>query len=115
MGWREYEGKSNPLIPQNIAQLLWLLMRNARASLKQSPAVLARGNPMNPTRGKMKAAARETRPDSMSELYDGKISKDEFTKLYKPTEYEQGRDDVKRNRGLEALARAAPQTHTHGA
>jgi IS605 OrfB family transposase len=48
MDWREYEGKSNPLIPQNIAQLLWLLMRNARASLKQSPAMLARGKPMNP-------------------------------------------------------------------
>ena len=59
MGWREYEGKSNPLIPQNIAQLLWLLMRNARASLKQSPAVLARGNPMNPARGANEGRARK--------------------------------------------------------
>jgi IS605 OrfB family transposase len=48
MNWRKHESESNPLIPQNIAQLLWLLMRNARASLKQSPAVLARGKPMNP-------------------------------------------------------------------
>jgi IS605 OrfB family transposase len=59
MGWREYEGKSNPLIPQNIAQLLWLLMRNARASLKQSPAVLARGKPMNPAGGANEGWARE--------------------------------------------------------
>jgi hypothetical protein len=63
----------------------------------------------------MKVAARETRPDSMSELYDGKISKDEFTKLYEQTEYERRAPDVKRSHGLEALARAAPQTHTHGA
>jgi len=47
MDWRGYESESNPLIPQNIAQLLWLLMRNARASLEQSPAMLARGKPMN--------------------------------------------------------------------
>ncbi|MFP3174496.1 MAG: transposase [Vulcanisaeta sp.] len=59
INWREYEGKSNPLIPQNIAQLLWLLMRNARASLKQSPAVLARGNPMNPARGANEGRARK--------------------------------------------------------
>jgi len=59
MDWREYEGKSNPVIPQNIAQLLWLLMRNARASLKQSPAVLARGKPMNPARGANEGRARK--------------------------------------------------------
>jgi Putative transposase DNA-binding domain. len=47
MDWRGYESESNPLIPQNIAQLLWLLMRNAKASLEQSPAMLARGKPMN--------------------------------------------------------------------
>jgi len=46
MDWRGYESGSNPLMPQNIAQLLWLLMRNAKAS-EQSPAVLARGKPMN--------------------------------------------------------------------
>jgi len=48
MDWREYEGDSNPIIPQNIVQLLWLIMMNARASFEQSPAVLARGTPMNP-------------------------------------------------------------------
>jgi len=51
MDWREYEGDSNPIIPQNIVQLLWLIMMNARASFEQSPAVLARGSPMNPARG----------------------------------------------------------------
>jgi len=50
MDWREYEGDSNPIIPQNIVQLLWFIMMNARASFEQSPAVLARGTPMNPAR-----------------------------------------------------------------
>jgi len=47
-------------------------------------------------------------------LYDGKISGDEFTKLYKPTKYKRGEPDIKRNSGLDVLIRAAPQTHTHG-
>ena len=46
--------------------------------------------------------------------YDGKISKDEFMKLYEQTKYELGAPDVKRNNALEILTRAAPQTHTHG-
>jgi transposase len=45
MDWREYEGDSNPIIPQNIVQLLWFIMMNARAS-EESPAVLARGASM---------------------------------------------------------------------
>jgi hypothetical protein len=57
---------------------------------------------------------RRLRVELILALYDGKISKDVFTRLYEQTEYEQGRDDIKRNRGLETLARAAPQTHTHG-
>jgi hypothetical protein len=44
---------------------------------------------------------------------DRRISHEEFERLYEQTEYERGRDDIKRNRGLEVLARAAPQTHTH--
>jgi transposase len=47
INWREHEDNSNPIIPQNIIQLLWFIMRNAKAS-EQSPAVLARGKPMNP-------------------------------------------------------------------
>jgi len=58
MNWGEYEGDSNPIIPQNIVQLLWLIMMNARASFEQSPAVLARGSPMNPARGANEGWAR---------------------------------------------------------
>jgi len=47
MNWREYEGKSNPLVPYGIVTLLQHIMENAKASLEQSPAVLARGKPMN--------------------------------------------------------------------
>ncbi len=57
---------------------------------------------------------RRLRAELILALHDGKISKDELIKLYVQTEYERGRDDIKRNRGLEVLARAAPQTHTHG-
>jgi hypothetical protein len=46
--------------------------------------------------------------------YEGRIDDDKFEKLYEQTKYELGAPDVKRNHGLEALARAAPQTHTHG-
>jgi IS605 OrfB family transposase len=59
MDWGEYEGDSNPIIPQNIVQLLWLIMMNARASFEQSPAVLARGTPMNPARGANEDWARK--------------------------------------------------------
>ena len=58
---------------------------------------------------------RRLRAELILALYDGKISKDEFTKLYEQTEYELGGPDIKHNHGLEALVRAAPQTHTHGA
>jgi transposase, IS605 OrfB family, central region len=114
MDWRKHEGKSNPIIPYEIVQYLHATLKEFKAG-EQSPAMPARAKPMNPAGGANEGWARETRPDSMSALYDGKISKDEFTKLYEQTEYEQGKDDIKRSRGLEALARAAPQTHTHGA
>jgi len=51
INWSEYEGKSNPLIPWITTHILLLLMRDARASLERSPAVLARGNPMTPAGG----------------------------------------------------------------
>jgi len=62
MDWGEHEGKSNTIIPQNIAQLLWLLMMNAKASLEQSPAVLARGSPMNHHRIQNEGGGEETSP-----------------------------------------------------
>jgi hypothetical protein len=57
---------------------------------------------------------RRLRIELILALYDGRISREAFEKLYEMTEYEYGGPDVKRNHGLEALARAAPQTHTHG-
>ena len=71
MNWREYEGRSNPLIPQNIIQLLWFIMRNAKAS-EESPAMPARAKPMNPTGYKMKVAARKPpRPKGTLTLQGG--------------------------------------------
>jgi hypothetical protein len=58
---------------------------------------------------------RRLRIEVILTLYDGRIDDKTFERLYEQTEYERGRDDIKRNRGLEALARAAPQTHTHRA
>ena len=57
---------------------------------------------------------RHLRAELILTLHEERISPEEFERLYEQTEYEQGKDDIKRNRGLEALARAAPQTHTHG-
>jgi hypothetical protein len=57
---------------------------------------------------------RRLRAELILAYYDGKISKDEFTKLYEQTEYELGAPDVKHSHALEAATQAAPQTHTHG-
>jgi len=46
--WRKHEEKSNPIIPYEIVTLLQHIMENAKAS-EQSPAMPARGKPMNPT------------------------------------------------------------------
>jgi len=46
MNWRKHEDESNSLIPYGIVTLLWTLLKTLTAS-EQSPAVLARGNPMN--------------------------------------------------------------------
>ena len=57
---------------------------------------------------------RKLRAELFLVYYDGKISREEFEKLYEQTEYEQGRPDIKRNHALEVIIQAAPQTHTHG-
>jgi IS605 OrfB family transposase len=88
MDWRKHEGKTNPLIPYTTVQYLHTMLKTFTASLEKSPAMPARAKPMNHHQIQNEGRARETRPDSMSELYDGKISKDEFTKLYEQTEYE---------------------------
>jgi transposase, IS605 OrfB family, central region len=60
MNWREHEGKSNPLVPYGIVTLLQHIMENAKASLEQSPAVLARGKPMNHHRIQNEGGGEET-------------------------------------------------------
>ena len=57
---------------------------------------------------------KRLRAELILALYDGRISPEKFEELYDVTKYERGAPDVKRNHALEALARAAPQTHTHG-
>ena len=44
--WKEYEGKSNPIIPYEIVKYIHAALKTFMAS-KESPAVLARGCPMN--------------------------------------------------------------------
>jgi len=47
-------------------------------------------------------------------LRDGIIDKNTFAELYSQTMYGDCNNDPKRCRAIEVLARAAPQTHTHG-
>jgi len=58
MDWGEYEGASNPLVPHPIVQYLWYVLMIFMAS-EESPAVLARGNPMNPAREAYEGWARK--------------------------------------------------------
>ena len=59
MDWGEHEGKSNPLVPHEIVILLQFIMKRIKASLEQSPAVLARGCPMTPAGGADEGWARK--------------------------------------------------------
>ncbi len=58
MDWGEYEGESNPLVPHPIVQYLHAILKTFTAS-EESPAVLARGSPMNPARGANEGWARK--------------------------------------------------------
>jgi hypothetical protein len=58
MNWREYEGKSNPLVPNEIVKYIHAALKTFTAG-KEWPAMPARGKPMNPTGCKMKVAARK--------------------------------------------------------
>ena len=57
---------------------------------------------------------RRLRVELILAYYEGRINLEAFRKLYEMTEYMLGAPDIKHNHGLETLARAAPQTHTHG-
>jgi len=58
MNWRKHENKSNPIIPYTTVQYLHAMLKTFTAS-EQSPAVLARGNPMNPAGGANEGWARK--------------------------------------------------------
>ena len=58
MEWEEYEGKSNPIIPYPIMQYIHAMLKTFTAS-EESPAVPARGKPMNPAREANEGRARE--------------------------------------------------------
>jgi len=67
MDWREYEEKSNPLVPHEIVKHIHAVLKTFTAS-EQSPAVLARGNPMNHHQMQNEGGGEETsqkgrRPD----------------------------------------------------
>ena len=58
MDWREYEGRSNSLVPYFMAKILHTTLKEFKAS-EQSPAMPARGKPMNPAREANEGWARE--------------------------------------------------------
>jgi hypothetical protein len=56
--WRKHEEKSNLLVPYGIVILLQFIMKRIKAS-EQSPAMPARGKPMNPAREANEGRARK--------------------------------------------------------
>jgi IS605 OrfB family transposase len=70
--WKGHEGKSNPLIPYFMAKILHTTLKEFTAS-EESPAVLARGKPMNPAREANEGWARKPpRPKGTHALQGGK-------------------------------------------
>jgi len=57
MNWRKHEDESNPLVPYEIVKYIHAVLKTFVAS-EESPAVLARGKPMNPARGADEGWAR---------------------------------------------------------
>jgi IS605 OrfB family transposase len=58
MDWGEHEEKSNPLVPHEIVKYIHATLKEFKAS-EQSPAMPARGSPMNPARGANEGRARK--------------------------------------------------------
>jgi IS605 OrfB family transposase len=70
--WKGHEGKSNPLVPYFMAKILHTTLKEFTAS-EESPAVLARGKPMNPAREANEGWARKPpRPKGTHALQGGK-------------------------------------------
>jgi len=60
MDWRKHEGESNPLIPYSLVHYLHAVLKTFTAS-EESPAVLARGKPMNHHRIQNEGGGEETK------------------------------------------------------
>ncbi|KUO80817.1 MAG: hypothetical protein AT718_09495 [Vulcanisaeta sp. JCHS_4] len=58
MDWRKHEGKSNPIIPYEIVKYIHTILKTFTAS-EESPAMPARGKPMNPAGGANEGWARK--------------------------------------------------------
>jgi len=58
MDWEEREGNSNPFVPYEIVKHIHAVLKTFTAS-EESPAVLARGTPMNPAREANEGWARK--------------------------------------------------------
>jgi IS605 OrfB family transposase len=91
MNWRKHEGESNPLVPHEIVKYIHALLKTFTAS-EESPAMPARGKPMNPTGEANEGRARKPPQDGEEA---GIILSGDTT-------------------NLETHTQAAPQTHTHG-
>jgi IS605 OrfB family transposase len=59
MEWRKHEGKSNPLIPHEIVKYMHAVLKTLKAS-EESPAMPARGKPMNHHRIQNEGGGEET-------------------------------------------------------
>jgi hypothetical protein len=64
MEWEEYEGKSNPLVPHEIVKHIHTVLKTFTAS-EQSPAMLARGSPMNHHQMQNEGGGEGKRPERL--------------------------------------------------
>jgi IS605 OrfB family transposase len=60
MNWRKHKGKSNPIIPYSLVQYIHAALKTFTAS-EESPAVPARGSPMNHHRMRNEGGGEETK------------------------------------------------------
>jgi len=79
MNWREYEGESNPLVPNEIVKYMHAILKEFKAS-EQSPAVLARAKPMNPARQADEGRARK--PSHLEGRGGGQLSIDALRDVF---------------------------------
>jgi transposase len=82
--WEEREGNSNPLVPYEIVKHIHATLKEFKAS-EESPAVLARGSPMNPAREANEGWARKPpRFKATPTLKGGEEASQSSTHMYSP-------------------------------